>query len=271
MIDDPERPPAMNEGATPEKLILPAPPETQAPPIPTVARPVPVKPEWLIRRQTPSLPSGPLARLRYFWRKDPAYKVLLVAVTIVLLAGLLLATLAASAFVRSGNQFQSGAYTQTPAGATPTGTVDLRPTFPTPGGGLGSSSSSQPPVQATPSPQPTAPPQPTPPQPIGLTVQFTNIPTHVQSGSVVSVGVSTNEAGATVWLTIVYGAPPYRGYAGPRVADDNGFATIPWSVNVFGGGRHSMAIVTAFARNQQGQQTHSQSVLVQVSGNNGGG
>lgn len=271
MIGDPERQtPIMNERASPEKLILPALPETQAPPIPTVACPVPVKPEWLVRRQTPSLPRGPLARLRYFWRKDPAYKVLLVAVTIVLLAGLLLATLAASAFVRSGNQFQSGAYTQTPAGATPTGTVDLRPIFPTPGGGLGSSSSSQPPVQATPSPQPTV--QPTsPPQPAGLTVQFTNIPTHVQSGSVVPVGVSTNEAGATVWLTIVYGAPPFRGYAGPRVADGNGFATIPWSVNVFSGSRHSTAIVTAFARNQQGQQTHSQSVMVLVSGTNGGG
>lgn len=273
MIDDPEQQtPGMNGKATPEKLILPAPPETQAPPIPTVARPVPVKPEWLIRRQTPSLPRGPLARLRYFWRKDPAYKVLLVAVTVVLLAGLLLATLAASAFVRSGNPLQSGAYTRTPASATPTGTVDLRPTFPTPGGGLGSSSSSQPPVQNTPTSQPTVPPQPTsPPQPVGLTVQFTNIPTHVQSGSVVPVGVSTNEAGATVWLTIMYGVPPYRGYAGPRVADGNGFATIPWSVNVFGGGRHSVAIVTAFARNQQGQQTHSQSAVVQVSGGNGGG
>jgi len=267
MIDDPER-----QTTPPEKLILPAPSETQVPPTPTVAHPVPVKPEWLIRRQAASLPRSPFARLRYLWRKDPAYKALLVSVTIVLLAGLLLATLATRAFLGGGNLLQSSAYTQTPTGATPTGTVDLRPTFPTPGSGLGSSSSSQPPVQNSPAPQPTNPPQPTtPPQTSGLTVQFTNIPTHVQSGSTVPVGVSTNEPGATVWLTISYGSPPFRGYAGPRVTDGNGLATIPWSVNVFGGGRHSMAVVTAFARDQQGQQTHSQSVVVQVSGNNGGG
>ncbi|HVB62764.1 MAG TPA: hypothetical protein VNE61_16345 [Ktedonobacteraceae bacterium] len=260
MIDDPER-----QAMPPEKLLLPAPPETRVPPTPTVAHPAQVKPEWLIRRQTPPPPRSPFARVRYLWRKDPAYKVLLVAVMVVLLAGLLLATLATSAFFRAGNPFQSSAYTQAPTGATPAGTVDLRPTFPTPGGGQGSTSSSQPPAQNTPAPQPT-----TPPQSSGLTVQFTNIPTRVQSGSTVLVGVSTNEPGATVWLTISYGSPPFRGYAGPRVTGSNGFATIPWSINIFAGGRHSTAVVTAFARNQQGQQTHSQPVQVQISGTGGG-
>jgi hypothetical protein len=277
MIDDPERQTqtSMNGGSSPDKLILTStihggsPPETQAPPAPTVARPAPVKPEWLIRRQNPPPPRSPFARLRYLWRRDPAYKVLVIAVTIVLLAGLTLATLATRAILRGGSPLPSSAYTQTPPAVTPAGTVDLKPAFPTPGGGIGSSSSSQPPApQNTPSLQPT--PQPTsPPQTTGLTVQITGIPAHVQSGTVVSVSVTTSEPGVTVWLTITYNTYPFRGYAGPRTTDSNGFATIPWSVNIYGGGRHSMAVVTAVARDQQGQQTRSQPVTVQINGNGG--
>jgi len=267
MIDDPEQqimPP-------PEKLILPAPPEPPAPPILSNPRGPQVRPEWLIQRHTSPPPRGLFARVRYFWQKDPAYKVLMVAVAVVLVAGLLLTTLATRAFLLNPNLFRSG-YSSAAVEATPAGTVDLRPTFPTPGGGQGSTSSSQPPAQNTPALQPTVTQQPNPtPQPGGLTVQITSIPTRVQNGTTVPVGVTTSGAGVTVWLSVMYDASPFRGYAGPRITDGNGFATIPWTVNVFGAGRHVLAVVTAYARDQQGQQTSSQPVVVQITAIGGGG
>ncbi len=267
MIDDPEQ----QTMPPPEKLILPAPPEPSMPPILSNPRGPQVRPEWLIQRRTPPPPRGPLARLRYFWQKDSAYKVLLLAVAIVLVAGLLLATLASRAFLLNPNLFQSG-YAPAAVGATPAGTVDFRPTFPTPGGGKGSTSSSQPPAQNTPSLQPTVTQQPNPtPQPGGLSVQITSIPARVQNGATVPVGVTASGAGVTVWLSVMYDASPFRGYAGPRITDGNGFATIPWTVNVFGGGRHVLAVVTAYVRDQQGQQTNSQAVVVQIVGGGGGG
>jgi len=159
-----------------------------------------------------------------------------------------------------------------PTGVTPSGTVDLRPAFPSPGGGQGSSTSSQPPAQSTPALQPTVDntqSSPTPGQGGTLTVQITGIPNRVQNGSVVDVGVSTNEANVTVELYVVYSAPPYRDFAGPHMTDDGGNATIPWSVSVYkiGGAR---ATVVAIARDQNGQQAQSRPVSVQIVGFGGG-
>ena len=230
-----------------------------------------VRPEDLIRPAAMP-PKDPLARLIYFWRKDPAYKVLIIAVGLVLIAGLLFFSLVSRAMNPNFFKLNSTSPQAPPTAVTPSGTVDLRPAFPSPGGGQGSSTSSQPPAQSTPALQPTidnTQSSPTPGQGGTLTVQITDIPNHVQNGSVVDVGVSTHEANVTVELYVVYNAPPERGFAGPRMTDDGGNTSIPWSVSVYktGGAR---AIVVAIARDQNGQQAQSQPVSVQIVGFGGG-
>ncbi len=272
MINDPEQ----QTHTPPEQLILPALPETPVPPRPAEMYPRinQAKPAPLAQRRSP--PQPPLARLRYLWQKDPAHRVLMVAVAAVVIAGILLATLATRAFILHPNLFSFGnTASQNPGGAAPAGTVDFRPAFPTPGGGSGSTSSSQPPDQQnTPSLQPTvtSAPQPSPsPQPSTLTVQITSIPAQARNFSTIPVGVTTSEPNVTVYLLITYNVSPFRGYAGPRTTDGSGNTTIPWTIDVFGGGgRHYTAVVVAVARDQQGQQSHSQTVTVQITVGGGG-
>lgn len=225
-----------------------------------------VRPEDLIRHAAMP-PKDPLARIIYFWRKDPAYKVLIIAVGLVLIAGLLFLSLVTSAMNPNFFTLKSTSSQVPPAGVTPSGTVDFRPVFATPGGGQGSSTSSQPPAQGTPALQPTVDntPTTTPDQGGALTVQITDIPNRVQNGSVVDVGVNTSEANVTVELYVEYNAPPFRGFAGPRMTGGDGNTTIQWSVSVYkmGGAR---AIVVAIARDQNGQQAQSQPVSVEIAG-----
>ena len=276
MINQPEiQEPNSQQG----KLVLPAPPANEYFTPANSQHHTQIRPEQLVRH-TPTPPKDPLARLKYFWHKDPAYKVLIIAVGLVLIAGLLLISLLSSAMIRNPNFFALNSTTSQapPTGVTPSGTVDFRPAFPQPGGGLGSSTSSQPPAQSTPVLQPTVDttpptiePSPTSVQEGTLTVQITSIPDHAQNNNVVDVGVSTNAPNVTVALYVVYDAPPYRDFAGPRMTDDGGNTTIPWSVSVYrlaGGGAH--AVVVAIATDQNGQQVKSQPVSVQIVGFGGG-
>ena len=277
----PAEEPAMGQG----KLVLPAVPPEQLQPPPVYSDPriqVPdfytnprmrVAPEMLIRHNSPPPPRSPLAKLAYFWRRDPAYKVLMIAVAMVVIAGLLLTTFVTSMLLHG---FAAGVpVVQNPAAtAHPVGTVDNKPTFPTPGGGDGSTVTSQPPMQSTPILQPTTPPiQPSPSPPSGtLAVQITNIPNHVRNNASVDVGVNTNQANISVSLVIYYSSFPYRGIAGPVTTDANGNATIRWFVfaNAFGN-RMITASVYAVARDQNGQAVRSQPVTVQISVQGGGG
>jgi hypothetical protein len=282
MIDHPD----MHEPATAqEKLVLPAPPEQRpAPPVysdPRLQVPdvysdprMQVPPEMLIRHNAPPLPRSPLAKLVYFWRKDPAYKVLMIAVAMVVIAGLLLTTFVTSTLLHGFST--ADPVVQNPVATTqPVGTVDNRPTFPTPGGGDGSTVTSQPPMQSTPILQPTTPPiqpSPSPPASGTLSLQITNIPNHVRNNTGVDVGVNTNEANISVSLVILYSSFPYRGTAGPVTTDTNGSANIRWFVfiNAFSN-RAVTASVYAVARDQNGQIVRSQPATVQVSMQGGGG
>ncbi len=288
MIDHPD----MHNSAAPEnpvktqdKLILPAPPEQLSPTVYTNPR-VPVQgvhsdprmhipPALLIRHQAPP-PRSLTAKLAYFWRKDPAYKVLMIAVVMVILAGLLLTTFATSTFLHGFGGFASGPVTQNPPATQPPGTVDNKPTFPTPGGGDGSTATSQPPMQSTPVLQPTTPIQPTasPTSPTtgNLTLQIVSIPNHVHNNSGVDVGVNASQANISVSLVIFYSIFPYRAQAGPVTTDNNGNATLHWFVFVNGfNSRGAIATVYAVARDQNGQIVHSQPSQVQISTQGGGG
>src|SRR5713101_9252466 len=175
------------------KLVLPVPPAEEQQ-MYYGGQKAQLRPEQLIRRQTQSIPKGVGARLAFYWRKDPAYKVLMIAMSMVLIAGIIFVSLASAAFLGNSSFFASTSSPQViPKGANPTGTVDLRPGFTNPGGGSGSNQSSQPPVHSTPALQPTSTGQPSPTPGGGgtLTVQFTYIPQTVLNGSSVNVGVNT--------------------------------------------------------------------------------
>ncbi len=251
-----------------EKLVLPALPG-EYPPVQASSPSHMTKrygPEDLIRRDA-VLPQDPLAKLRYFWHKDSAYKVLIIALAMVLVAGVVFVSLLANAMSRNPNFLtaNSSTFSQTPAVPGPTGTVDLRPTFAPPGGGKGSTTSSQPPAHGTPSLQSTATVQDSPtPGSDTLTVQITSIPARVQNYHTVMVGVSTSQPNVTVALYVVYNGAPYKSFAGPTTSDGGGNATLSWTVMVYrvSGAR---ATVVAIAQDQNGQKVQSQPVTVQIS------
>jgi hypothetical protein len=222
-------------------------------------------PTLLIRQKTPPAPKKVLPKLAWYWRKDPAYKVFMIAVAMVVLASIVLVSLvSASMFGRSS---ASAGYSQTPpAKAAPGGPVDLHPAFPTPGGGNGTGESSQPPAQNTPvlgngtgTAQPTV-------QPGGqLTLQITNYPAVVTNNSRVDITVSTNQPGISVYLQIHYNVAPTRAFAGPGTTDANGNVTIPWTVLVFSFSRKTVqATLTAVGTDQNGQHVSSDPVVIQV-------
>jgi hypothetical protein len=247
-----------------EKLVLPAlseeysPRQISSPPRITL----PTRPEQLIRRESVP-PQDLLARLRYFWHKDPAYKVLMIALVLILVAGGLFVSLLSNALLHNPGFFAAdSSFSQTPVVSVPKGTVDVRPTFAPPGGGKGSTTSSQPPAQSTPFLQST-PQSTSTPGGGGLTVQITNIPSTVQDYHTVMVSVNTSQPNVTVSLYVVYNSAPYRGYAGPTMTDGGGNATLSWTPMIYKttGGR---AVVVAVARDQNGQKVQSQPVSVLI-------
>jgi hypothetical protein len=260
MINQPD---TQEQEPQPGKLVLPTPPADEQR-MYHGGQKAQLRPEQLIRNRPQPAPKGAGARLAYYWRKDPAYKVLMIAMAMVLLAGIIFVSLASAAFLGNPNFFASSSSQNIPRGANPTGTVDLRPGFPTPGGGNGSNQSSQPPMQQTPALQPTTDQQsPTPGGGGTLTVQITNLPSPVANGSKVNVDVSTSEPGVSVLLVIHYNAQGGRTTAGPQTTDSNGNATIPWFVFVFGQ-RNIQATIYAVATDQNGQRAKSQTFTVQV-------
>lgn len=250
------------------KLILPA--LDEEPPIYQTQKTA-IRPEHLIRQQGQPAPRGLLAKAGYYWRKDPAYKVLMIAVGMVVIAAIIFVSLASAAFRGNNPSSLNTSYTQNPPTAGPTGTVDLRPKFPTPSGGQGSTQSSQPTTQNTPVLQPTPvggdnPPgqSPTPGGGGTLTVQITNLPNVVSNNSRVSLNIATSEPGAFVQLRVTYSASPYFYGTGPHATDGNGNATLTWPVRVFAFRNQVQATVVVFAIDQNGQQATSQPMTVQI-------
>jgi len=251
-----------------DKLVLPAPPaeEQQAYYGGQMAQ---FRPEQLIRPQAQPAPAGVKAKLVFYWHKDPAYKVLMIAMTMVLISGVVFVSLASAAFLGNSNLFSSTYTPQAiPNGTDPTGSVNPHPTFAPPGGGSGTNQqSSQPPLQSTPALQATNPTNQQTPTPGGdgtLNVQFTSLPQQVSNGSYVSVGVNTGEPNATVELVIRYSGQGSRSTAGPVISDSNGDATVPWHVFTFGR-KNGQAYVYAVATDQSGRSSRSQTETVQIS------
>jgi hypothetical protein len=264
-----EQPNAQKQTPQPQKLILPAYSDEQQ--YRNTGRQSPVKPvgPWLAPTPDSTTPSfsNPFLKLGYFWRKDAAHKVLLLAVAAIIISGVLFMALG-SASLLQGPVFttQNATAPQNPSAEVhPSGTIDLHPTFPTPSGGTGSTTSSQPPPFSSfyPTPDTTSILQPTGTG--ALTVQITSIPSQVSNHSRVFVDVATSEGGVAVRLQVYYDAQPFSYTTGLRTTDDNGNASIPWRVQVNASGSSQVtATVAAVAIDQNGQQGVSQAMQVVV-------
>jgi hypothetical protein len=249
-------------------LVLPAPPVEEQQ-MYYGGQKAQVRPEQLIRHQTQPAPKGMGARLAYYWRRDPAYKVLMIAMAMVLIAGIIFVSLARAAFLGNTSFWASSTSSPQaiPKSVNSTAAVKPPPVFPTPGGGSGSNQNSQPPMQSTPALHATSIAQPSPTQGGDgtLNVQFTSIPKQVMNGSNVMVGVNTGQPGISVLLVIRYSGQGSRTTAGPQVTDGNGNASIAWFVFAFGFGQKTVqAHIYALATDQHGQQVRSQTITVQV-------
>lgn len=279
MINQPE---TQEPNPQPGKLVLPVHPHEMSPVNSDQANHLTndknqqnahLRPDQLIRQTTPPPPRQPFAKLRYYWQKDPAYKVLLIAIAMVMVAGLVFVSLISNVLLRNPNFLAIDSTTSSLTAVTPTSTVDLHPAFPLPGGGNGSTSSSQPPAHSTPILQPTSnatasPPTPTPVEG-SVTVTITSIPVRVSNNSIVNVGVNTSLPNVSVSLVAYYTVPPYRYTSSSTITNGNGNASLSWSVSLLMFGRHTQAMVFAIARDQNGQKVQSQAIAVQVNSNGG--
>src|SRR5260370_25206587 len=84
------------------KLVLPPPPPEQQR-MYNGGQQGHLRPEHFIRPRTGLAPKSTLARLAYYWQKDPAYKVLMVANVVGLLAGIGFGLLAFAPFLGDPN------------------------------------------------------------------------------------------------------------------------------------------------------------------------
>lgn len=290
--------PPLPSDEEPKKLILPPPPDTPFTPIPDTADPdamqtlvVPYAAHNNYQAAAPSR-SAPLSGTSKQQQRDPAYRFLLIGIMLLIIAGLVATILLSNTFIHLPMLFgasQSGT-PQSSTGASTQGTVDTNPSFPTPGGGHGSTQTSQPPASGTPtilptsipsptttptpasSPTPTSTPAPTPtPGQNGtLTVQIVGPPTAAANSSTIFINVSTNQPAVTVQLFVLYNAPPYRYFSSQQITDSSGNASLPWAIHVIAHGLPVTASLSVVARNQNGQQVISPTVFVQIVGTVGG-
>ncbi len=253
-----------------QPLILPAPGEQQSPVQPQQQPPLGrrIRPEDMVRRPQSSLPSNPIARIGHLWKNDPAYRVLFIAISVVLLSSLTCFAVFASMFNQpssSHNTPGNGTNTQQAVNA-------------------GGTSTSSPTSAVTPTPTsvststPTPAPTPTPVSVSLTSVQITSNLGTVKNNTTVPVNVTTDGgSGVTVHLSIVYKYdPPFptgstTTATDPQVTDTQGQATILWKVDAFSGGVPPgvtvTAQVTAIAQDQQGHAVQSTPVTVKVSNN----
>jgi cytoskeletal protein RodZ len=235
-----------------EKLILPGYSEQQQYQPGSYTQRVFVHPDQL-RPQMPPTSTNPLSKLGALWRADPAYKVLIVATVMVLVAGIIFATFLVNTFAQSSASTPKATIPAKVVSNAPTSTTNRPPTFPTPSGGQGSKqASSQPPASApvvlptlTPSNQPT---QPTTTQ--NLQLQITNIPQQVRNNSDVQVTVMTNQPGVSVQLQATFDNSVITNSAGPQQTDANGNVTLNWHVADVSFKQSFVARITAIATAQ---------------------
>ncbi len=230
------------------------------------------------------VPNSRLGKVGYLWHTDPAYRILIVSIVLAIIASFTLIAFLGSALMQVTGIF-TGVSQNNATGPKAQATVDLRPTFPTPGGGQGSTQTSQPPkngtpvvaATSTPLPSPTvtvspaASPTPSPtPTSTTLSVQITSAPARASNNTTVTIGVTTSQGGVQVQLTVFYNALPGTYFSGTQVTDASGHANIPWHIHIFVRNTTVVAHLIVTARDANGQTVTSPTVTVQIVNNVGG-
>lgn len=194
-------------------------------------------------------------------RTDSSFALLSLAMVLVVISSLVFVSLSIHAITSSsGTPDWTQAMTEHPVVPTPTGTFDIKPTFPTPASNKGSSTSSQPGTAPVPNAQPTSNDQGS------LNVQIVNIPNVVNNRSQIQVDVQTSEPNVDVQLQVTYDAAPFYYNSQGDTTDDNGNATLNWNVRIrnLSNGNNAQATVIVVATDQNGQQATSQPTTVEI-------
>ena len=206
---------------------------------------------------------GLLTRTMQRWRTELAFRLLSAAVALAIVSALIVTVLVAHA-VTTGTSSPdwTPAMVQHPAATAPANSTNLKPTFPTPVTGKGSSTSSQPTGHSATSLQPT----PASDDQGTLDVQITNIPDVVNNRSTVQIDVQTSEPNIDVQLQITYNAAPFYYTSRGDTTDDQGNASLNWNVRVrsLSNGNNAQATVIVVATDHHGQQATSQPMTVEI-------
>jgi len=202
---------------------------------------------------------NPTVQLSQERKNDPAYRVLFVAISVVLLSSLVCIALLASAFYNSTTQ-------KIPGGETNPRQVDsVHAITPTPTPISSAVLTATPTATSTSTPTPTTTPVATQsPVAEALTVHITNIPNSIQNNTTVPVNVTTSEPEVNVQLSITYYADgvPFATITQPQKTDSQGNVTILW--NVQASALTTSAQITAIAQDQQDHQVTSSPVTVSI-------
>lgn len=175
----------------------------------------------------PPAPRGPMARLGYYWQKDPAYRFLMLSIAFVLLASVAFSLVLGDYLTQGPGHSPSPNQAQGPGlHGSPTATARAQMTAtPTPQPSPSPTPTQQPTQEATATPDPT---QPTTGQ---LSVQIINAPGTVNNGSSVQITVAS-QPGATVRLSVHYQAAPFVGGGATALVGDSGTTQLRWNVRV---------------------------------------
>jgi hypothetical protein len=240
-----------NEPTSPQQpIFLPAPQEQYIPSQQQSPSSQWIPPQGMGNRPQPTNPATGPGRS---WKNDPVYRILFIAIGVVLLSTLTCVVVLAAMYNEPSPQNAQKGEQNTQK----TAVVNI--SIPTP----------------TPEPTPTPTPEPTPtPIPVAgpLTVEITNIPQQVQdgrNGTTVSVDVTSNP-GVTAFLSITYtigGVPFSSTRTQSENTNDQGNATLSWKVQAFPRGTTVTAQVTATAQDNQGNQAKSKTVKVTINSN----
>jgi len=267
MLEDPDK--------QPDKLILPV--------VLTEQNHAPL-PEYLVHAEQRPFQAGglihknplPAARqalhkkLLHLWQKDPAYKVLFIAIGVVLTSTIVSIALLAgfinqlapspTPVVSLPARLQVTPTLAPPPTPQPTATSTPVPTpMPTP----------TPIIIVTPAPIATAPTiiAPTPNPDGKLTVQINDLPAQINNNVMLPVKVTTNQPGATVSLFVTYSAVPLLYTSDPQTTDATGTTTFSWNVHerTFSPFTRMVAAnITAVVHYQGRPQATSQTVTIHI-------
>ena len=242
-----------------------------------------LRPADLVRRPSSSAPfTSPLNQIVMLWNKDPAYKVLFIAITTILVSSIVCIVIISHALHSGSTPPAQTAQitTNNPQTSTPTAT-NLSPTVSQPIQTIITPTTAPSTIAPAPTPttEPTPVPAPTPtptiePTPVPTPTPSTNQPLQVtlddiaspvKNNTTVAITVTTNQPDVEVQLFITYTVYPVQSVSEAQTTNNEGQVTFDWMVRVrLNNNRNATARITAIARTKNGPPVSSQTITVEI-------